>query len=243
MTITPRHHELRVIAAMNHGPTVDHKALRFALSREFLACAVIFSEAYRHEAFLRDRPSWRATMPVGRPDDDRDTLRGKMDAPVLVRRHHPLIDSWSVQACGRSVPIKLAPPRYFNGQTFAHELGEVEVVAAHPHAAIIGHPEGLDRVQKYAHSMRVLEAHVDESIQRGRLVVVGGDLNYPDVDGPSWSPPEVFRRLGLRTWCVGVGWLAWSPRLVPLRQEVIGRDRTRQDHPWMFKAFTGFRHA
>lgn len=236
------HHELTVLQASCHGPTLTHRHIRFALSREFSACAVAFSEAYRHEAFLRDRDSWRVTMPVTRPDDDRDTLRGKGDAPVLVRRHHPLVAGWSTRAAHRSVPLKIAPPRYFNGQTFAHALGAVEVIGAHPHAGILGVPESVDRVQEYARSMGVLEDHVRQSLDKGRLPVVCGDLNYPDHGqaGPSWSPARVFARLGLLTWTVGVDWMAWDPRLVRVGRRIVFPAQNGQDHPWLWQRFTGF---
>jgi hypothetical protein len=51
----------------------------------------------------------------------------------------------------------------------------------------------------------------------------------------------MFARLGFKTWTVGVDWLAWSPGLVPIRNRVIGREQTRQDHPWLWAQFTGFR--
>lgn len=236
-----RHNRLTFLHAPCHGPTLTHSTIRFALSDEFHACAVGFSEAYRHEAFLRGRPRWRPTMPAPRPEDDSHMTRGKFDAPVLVRRHHPLVASWSVKACGRSAPLKLAPPRWFNGQTFAHDLGAVETIAAHPHAKIVGLPGDLDRVEKYAESMRVLEAHIEKSLNKGRLVVLGGDLNYPDrPGGPAWSPPRMLRRLGLKHWAVGIDWVAWSPELVPVRNRVIGREQTHQDHPWLWVSFTGF---
>lgn len=235
-----RHAQLVVLHAPCHGPSLTHKTIRFALSDEVGACAVVPSEAYRHEAFIRDRPRWRVTMPVIRDDDDHDTVRGKGDVPVLVRRHHPLLSSWSRKACGRSVPIKLAPPRYFNGQTFAHDLGAVEVVAAHPHAAVVGKPLTLDRVEKYAASMRVLEEHLEFSLSKGKLPVVCGDLQIGDRDGPPWYPMRMFARLGFNTWNVGVDWVAWPPGLVPIRRRVIGREQTRQDHPWLHVTFTGF---
>lgn len=238
--ITPAH-PLTVLQASCHGPSLTHRAIRYALSREFSACVVNFSEAYRHEAFLYDRPSWRVTLPVIREGDDRDVVRGKGDAPVVVRRHHHLLDSWSMKACSRSVPLKIAPPRWFNGQTFDHELGAVEAMAAHPNAAIRGLPEGLDRVEKYAQSMRLLELRIEDSLHRGRLPVVTGDLNYPDVDGPPWCPSRMFARLGLKTWAVGVDWIAYSPRLVPIRNRIIGQAQTGQDHPWLHASFTGFR--
>lgn len=237
-----QHHRLTVLQASCHGPTLTHRQIRFALSSRFQACAVAFSEAYRHEAFLRDRESWRVTLPHTELDDDRDVLRGKGDAPVLVRRHHPMLDSWSLRACTRSVPLRLAPPRYFNGQAFAHALGAVEVMGAHPHADIRGRPAGLDRVEKYAQSMRLLELRIEHSLDRNRLPVVCGDLNYPDDGqaGPSWSPSRVFARLGFKTWAVGVDWIAYHPRLIPTHNAVIGKSETGQDHPWLHASFTGF---
>lgn len=236
------HHLLGVLQASCHGPSMTHRTIRYALSKEFSACVVNFSEAYRHEAFLYDRESWRVTLPIIREGDGPNVVRGKGDAPVLVRRHHHLIASWSMKACAGSVPVKLAPPRWFNGQTFDHPLGPVEAMAAHPHAAIRGLPETLDRVEKYAESMRRLEERISHSLDRHRLPVVTGDLNYPDVGqaGPPWCPSRMFARLGLKTWSVGVDWIAYHPRLVPLQRRVIGRDQTGQDHPWLHATFTGF---
>lgn len=233
-----RHDRLRVLHAPMHGPTVTHRDIRYALSSEFSACAVTFSEAYRHEAFLRDRPRWRPTMPVPQESDDWHRTRGKFDAPVLVRRHHPLVASWSQHVCRRSVPVRIAPPRWFNGQTFAHDFGAVEVIAAHPNAAVVGRPPGLDRVEQYAQSMQALEVHIARSVMRGRLIVVGGDLNWPGKPAhPSWSPPAMFRRLGFETWSVGIDWLAWSPALVPTDRRIIPRGRNGQDHPWLWMSW------
>lgn len=242
--MTAPHHPLTVLQASCHGPSVTHRTIRFALSRHFSACAVAFSEAYRHTRFLHDREAWRVTVPHVFPEDDRETWRGKGDAPVLVRRHHPMVDAWSMKACRRSVPVKLAPPRYFNGQTLAHELGAVEVMAAHPHAKVQGLPITVDRVEQYAHSMGRLEQKIERALDLNRLPVILGDLNHPDTGqaGPPWAPARVFARHGLKSWAVGVDWIAYHPSLVPIGNQVIGRAQTGQDHPWLWAKFTGFRH-
>lgn len=230
------------LQASCHGPTLDTKTCRFALSARVEANSVVFSEAYRepNRVFLDDREHWRATMPQQLPSDDRDTLRGKFDAPVLIRGRYPLVDEWSSQMCHRSAPLRLAPPRYANGQAVASPFGALEVVGMHPHADIIGHPPDLPRVVEYRRSMQRLRHRLAQALDAGRLVIFSGDLNYPARPGPMWTPREVFGQLGLRTWAVGVDWVAWSPELVCVDREVIGRDRTRQDHPWLRATFTGF---
>lgn len=239
--VAPSGHWVHLQASC-HGPTLDTKTLRFALSGRIGANSVNFSEAYRepNPAFLDNREHWRATMPARLPTDDRDTLRGKFDAPVLVRRRYPLVDEWSSQMCHRSTPLKLAPPRYANGQAVAADLGELEVIAMHPHADIVGHPPDLPRVVEYRRSMQRLEHRIEQALDGGRLVIVSGDLNYPDRLGPNWTPREVFARLGLRTRAVGVDWVAWSPELVLVDFAQLGREQTRQDHPWLRATFTGF---
>lgn len=231
---------LVLLQASCHGPTVDTRTLRFALGGDVGADVVNGSELYRHRAWLSERPKWRVSLPPVDDGDDRDDLRGKNDAPVLVRRRYPLVDEWWRLMCHRSTPLKLAPPRYANAQTFAHPLGLVEAVAFHPHANVRGFPHDLPRVVEYRRGMRRLEQHLRHSLERGRLPVGSGDLNYPNVDGPEWSPRRMFARLGLRTWSVGVDWVWWHPQLVMVDQRVYGRDRTRQDHPWLRAAWTGF---
>lgn len=238
--VAPVDDPLVVLQASCHGPTLDTQTIRFALSSRIGAHVVNFSEAYRHRLFLSERDGWRATMPEAQLDDDRDTTRGKFDAPVMVRHRFPMVDEWSRLMCHRAAPLKLAPPRYANGQAFVHPLGVVEDIAFHPHAAIRGFATGLPRVREYARGMELLERKIVRALEADRLVVVSGDLNYPDVDGPEWSPRRLFARLGLKTWSVGVDWLAWSPQLVLVGQDVIGRDKTRQDHPWLVGRFSGF---
>lgn len=230
------------LQASCHGPTLDTKTCRFALSGHIGADSIVFSEAYRepNRRFLAARDHWRATMPAELPEDDRDTLRGKFDAPVLVRQRYAAVDEWSTKLCHRSSPLRLAPPRYGNGQAVVTQLGVVEVVGAHPHADIIGHPPDLPRVVEYRRSMQRLSHRLAQALDAGHLVIVSGDLNYPDRPGPAWVPREVLGRLGLRTWTVGVDWVAWSPELVAVDKTVIGRDKTRQDHPWLSVTFTGF---
>lgn len=231
---------LTVLQASCHGPTLDTQTIRFALSARIGAHDVRFSEAYRHRLFLSERNGWRSTMPPAQPEDDRDTLRGKFDAPVMVRRRLPMVDEWHRLMCHRSTPLKLAPPRYANGQAYVHALGVVEAIAFHPHAAIHGRPPGLDRVQEYARGMKRLGRRIERALDDDRLVIVSGDLNYPNADGPPWSPRRLFADLGLKTWAVGVDWFAWSPQLVLVGSDVIGRDQTRQDHPWLLARFSGF---
>lgn len=231
---------LVLLQASCHGPTLDTRTLRFALGGEVGADVVNFSEAYHHRPWLLDRERWRASFPPVDDGDDRDTLRGKNDAPVLVRRRYPQEDEWWRLMCHRSAPLRLAPPRYANAQTFVHPLGLVESTAFHPHAKIRGLPADLPRVVEYRRGMDRLERHLAHSIERGRLVIGSGDLNYPDVDGPEWSPRRVFARLGLRTWSVGVDWVWWTPRLVLVDRKVYARDQTRQDHPWLRASWTGF---
>lgn len=238
--VAPVDDPLTVLQASCHGPSLDTRTIRFALSHRVGAHVVDWSEAYRHREFLDERDGWRTTMPAPQLDDDRDTSRGKFDAPVMVRRRFPLVDEWSALMCHRSVPLRLAPPRYGNGQAFVHPLGAVEAIGFHPHADIIGHPHGLPRVREYARGMEKLGRRVTRALDDNRLVIVSGDLNYPDRDGPPWSPRRLFADLGLKTWSVGVDWFAWSPELVLVGSDVIGRDKTRQDHPWLLARFSGF---
>lgn len=241
--VAPVDDPLTVLQASCHGPTLDTKTIRFALSAQVGAQVVNLSEAYRHALFVTDRPGWRTILPADPEDDtrrDHDTIRGMFDAPSMVRARFPFVDSWSSLMSHRSAPLKLAPPRYANGQAFVHPLGVVEDIAFHAHADIKGRPTGIPRVVEYARGMRRLERRITRALDDNRLVIVSGDLNYPDADGPEFAPRRLFARLGLRTWSVGVDWFAWSPGLVLVGQDVIGREQTRQDHPWLRARFSGF---
>lgn len=233
---------LTVLHAPCHGPSMTMQTVRFALSGHIGADSVAFSEAYRmRDSLEAGRPRWRVTMPLELPGDDWDSIRGKFDCPVLVRRRHPLVDEWTLKVARRSFPRKIAPDRWANAQTYAHELGPVEHSAMHPHAVVQGLHDSIPRVQEYARSMRRLEAHLERSLEAGKLPVVTGDLNHPDVDGPSWVPRRTFARLGLKTWAVGIDWVAWHPALVIVDRKVISREQTRMDHPWLVTRFEGFR--
>lgn len=231
---------LTLLQASCHGPTLDVQTIRFALSSWVGAHVVNFSEAYRHRLFLAERESWRSTMPETQLDDDRDTIRGKFDAPVMVRRRLPMVDEWSRLMCHRAVPLRLAPPRYGNGQAFVHPLGLIEDTTLHPHAAVEGFSSGLPRVQEYARGMDRLERRIARALDDNRLAIGSGDLNYSDHDGPEFAPRRMFARLGLRTWNVGVDWVWWSPELVCVARDVFTREQTRQDHPWLRARFSGF---
>lgn len=242
MSIVVPDHPLRLLHAPSHGPSLDHQAIRYALSARISACVVNWSEAYRQAHYLRGRPAWRVTMASAQDGDSFDVLRGKHDCPVMVRRHHDLVEEWHVKASAGSSPRKIAPPRWFNAQAFDHQLGVVESASAHPHAAVRGlDPRKVDRVAKYVESMAVLEARLARALDEDRLVIGSGDLNHPnDPDGPTWAPRAMFRRLGLRYWCVGIDYVWWHPRLILVQQRTISTQRNRQDHPWLVAAWTGF---
>lgn len=234
MTFRPGVHPLTILHAPCHGPTVTPHHIRHALTLG--ACSVGFSELYERVPYLRERPSWRTT--VGNPPNDtHDELRGAHDAPIATRRHHEQVRSFAMRACDASTPLKLAPPRWVQSDTYVHPLGDVEHITAHPNAAVVGlDPARVDRVKKYVATMGVLERRIKLALKRKRLVVVTGDLNYPALaDVVDWSPHAMFARTGLKVWAIGVDYVAHGPGLRPVDRQVITDNG--QDHPWMMRRF------
>jgi hypothetical protein len=164
-------------------------------------------------------------------------LRGAHDTPILRRRHHKKVESFHYKAVGPSTPIKIAPDRWNTGVAYKHPWGVIGHVTAHPNAAVAGlDPRNVDRVAKYVDQMAQLERSIRLWRSKGYTLVVTGDLNHGS-GGPSWAPEAMFERLNMRTWRMGVDWIAWDRRLaLPLENRELIRDNG-QDHPWLLARF------
>lgn len=229
-----RDHPLRIMHAPLHGVSATPQQLRRALS--FDPCSVSFSESYPLTIFpfLIARPSYPAT--VGKKASLRP-LRGPHDTPILRRRHHRKIDSFAYKAVDSSIPIKIAPERWNTGVAYRHSWGRIGHITAHPNAVVQGlDPRKVDRVAKYVDQMTKLEKSIREWQRLGYWVVVTGDLNHHEGGAP-WGPEAMFSRLNMRTWRVGVDWIAYDHRLwLPEDRRLIITDNG-QDHPWMVATF------
>lgn len=235
-------HSLVVLHAPAHGPSLTRHHIRRALGLG--ACSIGWSEAYRRIDYLRGRPSWRLTVawPSEAILDDPDERRGAWDCPISTRRHHDRLAAFRVRACDESTPIKLAPPRYVYGEAYAHPLGDVEHIAAHPNAAVVNretgeplNPREVDRVAKYVETMAVVERRARHALNRNRLVVITGDLQMGAHQSVPWSPSSIAKRLDLRVWAEGIDYVLSDKRLKPVDRRVI---HTTMDHPWMREEFT-----
>lgn len=226
-------HLLRIVHAPLRGPEVTTREMRRALKLE--ACSIGWTEAYRRIPFLLRRPSWR--IAVGH---SQTSLRGPGDVPVIVRRHHPLVDRWAIKACDAASPLRLAPERWITGLAYRHPLGVIEHIAHHPNP-IMNPDATLSMRREYRNSMERLEACARAALELGRLPVITGDLNVTPASPLEFAPRQVFDRLNLKWWAVGVDWVAWHRHLVPVARRVIERDVNGQDHPWLVIDFEGWR--
>lgn len=232
----PRH-TLTVLHAPLHGPDftkADAKAA-MALGADSLA----FSEANVLARWLRRRVRYRCR--VMRSSIDTRRVRSPLgdagDNPVMVKRGHKRLQSWGVMACTPSEPVRIAPARFLYGEAYAHPFGDVEHLSAHPNAGVSKFRTlRVPRVRKYAATMRMLEAKVRRAQDKGRLVIVTGDLQMSKRCTQRWSPDQTFRRLGLRTYAAGIDWIAYDPRLVLLEAKVL-EPRPGHDHPWILATF------
>lgn len=227
-------HLLRIVHAPLRGPEVTRGEMKRAL--ELGACSDGFTEAYNRIPYLRRRLSWR--IAVGHSET---SLRGPGDVPVMVRRHHRPLERWAVKACDAAEPLRLAPERWITGFAYDHPLGEIEHINHHPNP-ILNPAATLSMRREYRQSMEELERRIDRSLRAGRLTVVTGDLNVTASSPLEFAPRNLFERLNLKWWSVGVDWIAWHRNLIPVHREVIGRDENGQDHPWLLIDFEGWRH-
>lgn len=224
-------HLLRIVHAPLRGPEATRADLKHAL--ELGACSIGFTEAYHYTRYLRRRPSWR--IAVGHSEH---SLRGPGDVPVLVRRHHAAVDRWAIKACDAGEPLRLAHERWITGFAYRHPLGVIEHIDHHPDA-VQAPTATLSMRRLYRESMERLETCVRVALELGRLPVVTGDLNLPAHNPLPYAPRAVFGRLGLKTWSVGVDWIAWHKDLIPVDRAVIADNG--QDHPWLSIDFEGWR--
>lgn len=220
---------LTILHAPCHGPSLDLAAIRIAVGLD--ADSIGWTEAYRRVPMLRRRLRYRTR--VGNPRHAVNaSIRGAHDVPIQVHRRNRLIEWQAIKACDPSTPLRVAPDRWITRVVFEHPIGRVEHVALHPNAAVMGHPLGVDRVEKYAATMERLESIATRAIRRGHHLVVTGDLNYRS-GGPDYAPEAVFDRLDLDTWRIGLDWQARSPHLRLVDRLTLGEATTGQDHPWM----------
>lgn len=220
---------LTILHAGCHAPSLDLGAVRLASSLD--PDSIGWSEAYERIPLLRSRVRYKVRVGRSRTDP----RRGARDVPISRRRSHAEVDWWAIKACEASHPERIAPERWITGVAYRHPIGVVEHINLHPNAAVQHTDPDLDRVRKYADTMRRLESRIIRAQRLGRHVVVTGDLNWSGRTGPRWSPGRVFDRVDLRTWNVGLDWVAWSSHLRTTRGglSIIGPDRTGQDHPWL----------
>jgi hypothetical protein len=235
MTRRLRAHELTLLHAACHGPTLSRARIRQAC-RRYGAGVIEWTEAYRRNRYLRTRLRFR--MVVGKSKTD--PRRGPKDNPLLVRRGYEVIDRGAVKACDASTPHKIAPERWISWAIIRHlELGVIGVYALHPNAAVVDAWES-DRAAKYRQQMQALidlvranraRYHVDDD-------VVSGDLNYHENDPVrDLTPRDVFEQLGMDFWCEHLDWIAWTPGLEPVEKRVIPTSENGQDHPWLLVRF------
>lgn len=226
-------HLLRIAHAPLRAPVARKADIQRALNLG--ACSVGPTEAYRLVPYLRRRPSWR--IAVGTSET---SLRGPGDVPVMVRRHHKPIDRWALKACGAADPLRLAPERWITGFAYRHPFGVIEHIAHHPNP-ILNPAATLSMRRAYRESMERLERCVNVALELGRLPVVTGDFNVTRSSALHFSPRAMFDRLGLKTWSVGVDWIAWHRSLVPVNRRVIEPSQNGMDHPWLVIDLEGFR--
>lgn len=220
---------LRVVHAPLHGPSATRREMHDAL--ELRADSVGYTEAYNRIPYLARRPWWRIS--VGHSETSR---RGPGDVPVLVARRNRPVDRWAIKASEAGTPLKFAPERWVTGFAYRHALGVIEHVNHHPNPLV-----SLSARREARRSMERLEQCLEVSLKLGRLPVVTGDFNQTKNHIGEYSPREVFDRLNLRWWAVGLDWVAWHRSLIPVGRRVIPRVRNGQDHPWLVIDFEGWR--
>lgn len=224
MTLTILHAPTHVV----RSPRVIRRATRTA------ADSIGFTEAYNAIGLLAARRRYRLTVGSG----GRDERRGAKDTPVLTRKAHVSLGAGAMQVSEEVEPSKFGPDRWLTFSLFEHDdVGSVAHVHMHPNATVRNRRASAPIVREYRESMATLFTFVRFLRNEGYLVVVTGDLNYPNVKrGPEWTPHHTFARLGLDVWSVGVDYVAHDPRLALVRKQVI-RGGTDSDHPWLLATF------
>lgn len=213
------------------------KAVRVAARR---GCDVLgFNEAGRRRGQLQRLRDYRVAQawPVvgASPSPRGRDVSG--DTATLVARSLPYLGQWHQQVSVQvDAASRVAPDRWFTVVCFRWSGLRVAHLNVHPNAgpALRSRPDS-PVTREYRRSMDWLDEMLGVYRKAGYALLVGGDLNLPDLlDDPAWSPYPLLTRHGLDWHRQHIDVVAWSRRhFRSVGARVVSKREAHSDHPML----------
>ena len=164
----------------------------------------------------------------------RDSRRGSLDTPMLVKKKLPMLVEMSIFASASSQPVKIAPDRFFTIVGYRHAVGNVIHINIHPHAAVRGlDARKNDRAAKYVESIKLLKRIIKFYQSLGYIVFVTGDANLHEGDKILYgtTPFQVFDLCGMGWEATDLDLIAYPKDTFMLQDFVkVSEKQTGSDH-------------